>query len=127
MHRRFKRHRPGTAHDLTRILALTRIVALCRPAYPGPKQLRRSNRTVPTGNNSDVRKSPVADPNVRTREIDRSSLAIVFAKDCSALLIFGTQVIVNVQDGRNHFLPAKLIGENVWERSRVRCLVHQPG
>ena len=58
---------------------------------------------------------------LRTKEIDRSSLAIVLAKDYSALLIFGTQVIVNVPDGRNHFLPAKLIGENLWERSRVRC------
>src|SRR5437763_15031403 len=59
-------------------------------------------------------------PKLRAKEIDGSSLAIVLAEDCSALLIFGTQVIINMPDRRDHFLPAKLIGENLWQRSRMR-------
>jgi len=54
-----------------------------------------------------------------TKEIDRSGLAVVLAEDGSAFLIFGTQVIINMPDGRNHFLPAKLIGENLWVAARM--------
>ena len=58
---------------------------------------------------------------IGTKEIDRSGLAVVLAEDRSAFLIFGTEVIINMPDGRDHFLPAKLIGENLWQRSRMRC------
>src|SRR5436190_19049518 len=57
-------------------------------------------------------------PKLGTKEINCSSLAIVLAEDGSALLIFGPQVMINVCDRCDHFLPAKLIGEKLWQRKR---------
>ena len=59
-------------------------------------------------------------PKLGTKEINCSSLAIVLAEDGSALLIFGPQVMINVCDRCDHFLPAKLIGEKLWQRSGMR-------
>src|SRR6266508_4205099 len=62
-------------------------------------------------------------PKIGTKEIDRSGLAVVVAEDRGAFLIFGTQVIINMPDGRDHFLPTKLIGENLWQRIRRREII----
>src|SRR6266513_4827600 len=118
----FKRHCPPTAYDLTQIFdrgELHTLIVVARVEH-------QSNFAIP------ISRSPEKiilmpgnrrwQPELGTKEIDRSSLAIVLAEDRSAFFIFGPQVIINMPDGRNHFLPAKLICENLRQRSGMRSL-----
>src|SRR5947199_3817248 len=113
-------HCPPTAYDLTQIFdrgELHTLIVVARVEH-------QSNFAIP------ISRSPEKiilmpgnrrwQPELGTEEINRSSLAVVLAEDSSALLIFGTQVIINMPDRCDHFLPAKLIGEKLGQRSGMR-------
>src|ERR1700742_873682 len=59
-------------------------------------------------------------PELGTKEIDRPGLAVVLAENGGAFLIFGTEVIINMSNGPSHFLPAELIGEDLWQWRRMQ-------
>jgi len=52
-------------------------------------------------------------PELWPEKIDRSSLAIVLAKNRGAFLVLGPQVMIDVRDGADHLFPPKLICENL--------------
>src|SRR6266566_3758180 len=56
------------------------------------------------------------------KEINRAGLAVVLAEDGSAFPVFRAQMMIDVRDRGDHFLPAELIGENLRQRSGMRCL-----
>src|SRR2546423_14411622 len=56
------------------------------------------------------------------KEIDRAGLAIVLAEDADAPLIVRRKAMVGPRAGADHFLPTKLIGEQLRQRRRMRRL-----
>ena len=61
-------------------------------------------------------------PELWAKKIDRASLAVVLAENGGAFLILGMQVMINVCHRANHLFPAKLVGKNLRQRRRMRCL-----
>src|SRR6266481_4018152 len=60
-------------------------------------------------------------PALWAKKIDRASLAVVLAENGGAFFILGAQVMINVRDRANHLFPAKLVGEKLRQRGRMRC------
>jgi hypothetical protein len=56
-------------------------------------------------------------PKSWAEEIDRSSLAIVLAKNRCAFLILGPQMMIDMRYRADHLFPTKLVCENLRERS----------
>src|SRR6476646_593203 len=59
---------------------------------------------------------------LRAEKIDRSSLAIILAKNRGPFFILGPQVMIDMRYRADHFFPPKLICENLRERFRMRSL-----
>ena len=58
-------------------------------------------------------------PELRPEKIDRSSLAIVLAKNRGPFLILGLQVMIDMRYRADHLFPTKLVCENLRERFRM--------
>jgi len=56
---------------------------------------------------------------LRPEKIDRSSFAIVLAKNSAAFLILRPQVMIDVRYRANHLFPTKLVCKNLRERFRM--------
>src|SRR5262245_32960819 len=117
----FKRHRPRTANDLTQVFNRGELLALV--VVPGVEHQSNFASPIPRSPEKIILMSGNRrwQPKPGTKEIDRPSLTIVLAEDGCAPFIFGRQVIIDVPNRRDHFLPAKLIGEKLRQRSGMRC------
>ena len=55
-------------------------------------------------------------PELRAEKIDRSSLAIVLAKNRGAFFVLRSQVMIDMRYRADHLFPPKLVCENLRER-----------
>src|SRR5882724_272020 len=58
-------------------------------------------------------------PKFRAEEINRAGLTVVLAEDSGAFLILRPQMVINVRNRGDHFFPAELVGEILWQRGSV--------